>query len=87
MTGEEVDAVGAADGTAGVLVHDKAAESLPAANAFFSVEDRFFALDESQGSKREKTRVGGNAAPGGQAGAERAGRTLLVDLKKNVTGI
>ena len=77
MAGEEVDAVGAADGAAGVLVEDEAAEVFPAYDAFFGVEDRLLALDVGQGAEGEQARVAGDAAPGGQAGAERAGRALL----------
>jgi len=36
VAGEEVDAIGAADGAAGVLVEDEAAELLPARDALLT---------------------------------------------------
>lgn len=87
VAGEEVDAVGAADGAAGVLVEDEAAEFLPAADAHLFVERGLLALDPGQRALGEEARVAGDAAPGGEAGAEGAGGALPVHLEEDVAGV
>ena len=54
---EDVSPPGAPNGSAGILIHGKASEALPAPNFRGAVDDRFFGLDEAKSCFREYTAI------------------------------
>jgi len=84
---KQIRASGSPNGTAGILIQGKAAESLPAFNLTRAVDHRFFRFDKDQGRRRKYAAIQRDGTSRCQFDVDVAQRTIRLDFKKNVAGI